>query len=55
MAFCPTGGVSEDNKTDYLSLDNCFAVGGTWIVKPQWVAQENWQSISDACRLANFD
>lgn len=48
-SFCPTGGVSEKNKMDYLSLNNVFAVGGTWIANKEWVAQENWQAITDSC------
>jgi 2-dehydro-3-deoxyphosphogluconate aldolase/(4S)-4-hydroxy-2-oxoglutarate aldolase len=34
---------------DYLSLNNVFAVGGTWVAKKEWVAQENWQAITDSC------
>ena len=49
VSFCPTGGVSEKNKLDYLSLSNVFAVGGTWIAKKEWVEQENWQAITAAC------
>jgi len=49
VSFCPTGGVSESNKMDYLPLNNVFAVGGTWIAKKEWVEQENWQAITDSC------
>ena len=49
VSFCPTGGVSESNKMDYLSLNNVFAVGGTWVAKKEWVAQGNWQAITDSC------
>ncbi|TMO72817.1 keto-deoxy-phosphogluconate aldolase [Pseudoalteromonas sp. S3785] len=49
VSFCPTGGVSEKNKMDYLSLNNVFAVGGTWVAKKEWVAQGNWQAITDSC------
>jgi 2-dehydro-3-deoxyphosphogluconate aldolase/(4S)-4-hydroxy-2-oxoglutarate aldolase len=49
VSFCPTGGVSENNKMDYLSLNNVFAVGGTWVAKKEWVSQENWQAITDSC------
>jgi len=47
--FCPTGGVSEANYQDYLSMGNIFAVGGTWIAKPEWVEAKNWQAITQAC------
>lgn len=47
--FCPTGGVSEANFQDYLAMDNIFAVGGTWVAKPEWVKAKNWQAITQAC------
>ncbi|MFD2164822.1 bifunctional 4-hydroxy-2-oxoglutarate aldolase/2-dehydro-3-deoxy-phosphogluconate aldolase [Thalassotalea euphylliae] len=53
ISFCPTGGVTADNKVDYLSLNNVFAVGGTWVAKKEWVAAENWQAITDACIAGN--
>ena len=30
VSFCPTGGVSEKTKNEYLALDNVIAVGGSW-------------------------
>jgi 2-dehydro-3-deoxyphosphogluconate aldolase/(4S)-4-hydroxy-2-oxoglutarate aldolase len=33
VKFIPTGGVNEQNKDDYLALNNVFAVGGTWVLK----------------------
>lgn len=53
VRFCPTGGVNEHNKDEYLALDNVIAVGGTWVAKQQWVEQQNWQAITDACIAAN--
>ncbi|WP_068545804.1 bifunctional 4-hydroxy-2-oxoglutarate aldolase/2-dehydro-3-deoxy-phosphogluconate aldolase [Thalassotalea crassostreae] len=53
IKFCPTGGVTLENKADYLSLPNCFAVGGTWVAKKEWVEQKNWQAITQACKEAN--
>ncbi len=32
VSFCPTGGISPKNITDYLSLPNVMAVGGSWMV-----------------------
>jgi len=29
--FCPTGGLNEKNYKDYLSLENVFAAGGSWV------------------------
>ncbi|WP_438862483.1 bifunctional 4-hydroxy-2-oxoglutarate aldolase/2-dehydro-3-deoxy-phosphogluconate aldolase [Neptunicella sp.] len=52
MRFCPTGGVNADNQQDYLNLSNVFAVGGTWVAKPNWVEAGDWTSITQACRQA---
>ena len=53
VTFCPTGGVNQLNKTDYLSLPNVFAVGGTWVAKKEWVSEENWEAITQSCQEAN--
>lgn len=55
VSFCPTGGVSQNNKSEYLSLNNVFAVGGTWVAKKEWVKASDWQSITAACREALKD
>lgn len=47
--FCPTGGVNQENKDEYLSLNNCFAVGGTWVASPQWIADNQWSKVTQAC------
>ena len=52
LKFCPTGGVTQSNKGDYLSLENVFAVGGTWMARKDWVENENWQTVVKACKLA---
>ena len=33
VKFCPTGGITEKNYKDYLSLNNVIAVGGSWLLK----------------------
>ncbi|MEE4201942.1 bifunctional 4-hydroxy-2-oxoglutarate aldolase/2-dehydro-3-deoxy-phosphogluconate aldolase [Erythrobacter sp.] len=30
--FCPTGGITEANASDWLALDTVLCVGGTWLV-----------------------
>lgn len=49
IRFCPTGGVNGQNKDEYLTLNNVFAVGGTWVCPKTWVEEQNWQAITDAC------
>ena len=53
IKFCPTGGVTAQNKQDYLALNNVFAVGGTWVAQKDWVEQHNWQAITQACVEGN--
>ncbi|MGL1956874.1 MAG: bifunctional 4-hydroxy-2-oxoglutarate aldolase/2-dehydro-3-deoxy-phosphogluconate aldolase [Colwellia sp.] len=49
VKFCPTGGINEQNYQDYLNLANVFAVGGTWVAKPDWVKNKQWEKITQAC------
>lgn len=53
MIFCPTGGVNQENKSDYLALKNCFAIGGSWVAPKSWVENGEWEKITQACKLAN--
>ena len=43
--FCPTGGVSAKNASDYLSLPNVLCVGGSWVAPKDAVAAGDWDSI----------
>lgn len=52
IIFCPTGGINQQNQDEYLSLANVFAVGGTWVAKPEWVESGQWLNITNACRDA---
>jgi 2-dehydro-3-deoxyphosphogluconate aldolase/(4S)-4-hydroxy-2-oxoglutarate aldolase len=48
--FCPTGGVSLKNATDYLSLKNVVCVGGSWVAPKEAMARGDWAAIT---RLAS--
>ncbi|WP_396586974.1 bifunctional 4-hydroxy-2-oxoglutarate aldolase/2-dehydro-3-deoxy-phosphogluconate aldolase [Bermanella sp. R86510] len=52
VKFCPTGGVTLENMNDYLVLNNVFAIGGTWIVPKDLIAQENWDAITQLAEQA---
>ena len=45
VSFCPTGGVSLANVSDYLSLPNTLCVGGSWVAPSGLVARGDWNSI----------
>jgi 2-dehydro-3-deoxyphosphogluconate aldolase/(4S)-4-hydroxy-2-oxoglutarate aldolase len=34
VGFCPTGGITLENASDWLALDPVLCVGGTWLLKP---------------------
>jgi 2-dehydro-3-deoxyphosphogluconate aldolase/(4S)-4-hydroxy-2-oxoglutarate aldolase len=46
VRFCPTGGVTPENLTDYLALPNVAAVGGTWLTPASVVEAEDWAAIT---------
>ena len=46
ISFMPTGGISPDNLTNYLTRKNVFAVGGSWMVHKDLISREDWQSIT---------
>lgn len=52
LSFMPTGGVTVDNMGDYLSLPNVYAVGGTWIAKPEHLNASDWDGITTRARAA---
>ncbi len=52
LVFCPTGGVSLDNLADYLTLPNVIAVGGSWMVPENLIAQGRFDEIAALARRA---
>ena len=55
IKFMPTGGVSEANANDYLSIPEVAAVGGTWLGKPTDIVEEKWDAIREKVRQAVFN
>lgn len=52
VKFCPTGGVSLKNASDYLSLGNTLCVGGSWVAPKDMVNSGNWSGIEALAREA---
>lgn len=52
VKFCPTGGVSLKNATDYLSLSNTLCVGGSWVAPKEMVNSGDWAGIEALAREA---
>ena len=52
VSFCPTGGVSLNNATNYLSLPNTLCVGGSWVAPQHLIDAGDWDSITELARQA---
>jgi 2-dehydro-3-deoxyphosphogluconate aldolase / (4S)-4-hydroxy-2-oxoglutarate aldolase len=44
--FCPTGGITEANANDYLTLPNIICVGGSWVAPKAAVEAGDWAKIT---------
>ncbi|HBZ44473.1 MAG TPA: keto-deoxy-phosphogluconate aldolase [Maritimibacter sp.] len=52
ISFCPTGGVSTKNATDYLSLPNVICAGGSWVAPKDMVQSGDWAGIEKLAKDA---
>jgi len=56
VSFMPTGGVTETNIADFVSLPNVFAAGGSWMVADAAVKKAaesgDWSGIAEGARKA---
>ena len=55
VRFCPTGGVTAQNASEFLSLPNVACVGGSWLVPAEALVNGDWARIEklarEACQL----
>ena len=52
VRFCPTGGVSLKNASEYLALPNTICVGGSWVAPKGAVVDHDWARITALAREA---
>ncbi len=52
VRFCPTGGISTANATDYLSLPNVLCVGGSWVAPKDAMVSGDWATVTALARAA---
>lgn len=52
VKFCPTGGVSQDNMLDYLSMPEVFAIGGSWLATKAQIQEGDWTNITSQVKDA---
>jgi 2-dehydro-3-deoxyphosphogluconate aldolase/(4S)-4-hydroxy-2-oxoglutarate aldolase len=46
IKFCPTGGIDNNNLTDYLDLPNVISVGGSWLAPKNLLENNDWREIT---------
>jgi 2-dehydro-3-deoxyphosphogluconate aldolase/(4S)-4-hydroxy-2-oxoglutarate aldolase len=52
IRFCPTGGISLANATEFLALPNVACVGGSWLTPKNKLETGDWSGIERLAREA---
>ena len=50
VKFCPTGGVTLQNASEFLALPNVVCVGGSWIVPADAMVKDEWDKITQLAK-----
>jgi len=45
MKFCPTGGIGEATAADYLAQPNVLCIGGSWMLRQDWIENGAWDQV----------
>jgi 2-dehydro-3-deoxyphosphogluconate aldolase/(4S)-4-hydroxy-2-oxoglutarate aldolase len=45
IKFIPTGGISEENTSCYLKLDNVIAIGASALIPSNLIKANSWNEI----------
>lgn len=49
MRFMPTGGITMETLSEYLGFKPVLAVGGTWMIKPEWLENGRYDLVTEVC------
>lgn len=52
VKFMPTGGINENNISDYLAYDKIVACGGTWMIDKEAIKNKDFKKIENLTRNA---
>jgi len=52
VKFMPTGGITQKNLNDYLSVKSVFACGGSWMVKDDLIESGDFAKITELTKEA---
>jgi Entner-Doudoroff aldolase len=53
VVFCPTGGITQQNASEFLALPNVRVCGGSWLTPAQAMADDDWDRITALAREAS--
>jgi len=46
VKFCPTGGITLQNASEFLALPNVLCVGGSWLVNSAALVENDWDQFT---------
>lgn len=52
VQFMANGGLNNSHIVEYLADPRVFAIGGSWLVKPEWIEKKEYDKIEIAAREA---
>ncbi|HWH81563.1 MAG TPA: bifunctional 4-hydroxy-2-oxoglutarate aldolase/2-dehydro-3-deoxy-phosphogluconate aldolase [Burkholderiaceae bacterium] len=52
VVFCPTGGITPANASEFLALPNVKVCGGSWLTPADAVAARDWPRLTQLARAA---
>ena len=52
IRFCPTGGITADNASEFLALPNVLCVGGSWLAPSEAIKAGDFAQIEQLARAA---
>ncbi len=53
VTFCPTGGISQENASQFLSCKNVACVGGSWLTPKAALLAGDWEHITALAKAAS--
>jgi len=52
LKLCPTGGIGEDTAEGYLAQPNVVCIGGSWMLRQDWLDAGEWDQVRASARRA---
>jgi len=52
LKLCPTGGIAEDTAEGYLAQPNVVCIGGSWMLRQDWLDAGEWDKVRASARRA---